>query len=419
MKRIAFLVNFFPQKYATYVTYQILNALNAGYDVRIFPQIYKKLEDASQPELIKRYGLMEKIVKPAPHFSNKIQYPMWMLETLKNGHSSARPYFIKALNPFLFGNYAIKLFMFRKVAQFYGNLNFDIFHCHFGPNGVIAAGLKEIGLLHGKIITTFHGIDAHCNYKHLKKHYHSRPRTWSRLLFKHSDLFTTNTPYLLKQVVELGADPNKIELMPMGVDSTYFVPPASPHKKKKIQLLSVGKLIKLKGHHLGIQAVHKLIRNGYELEYIIIGEGVERGELQKLIEKLNITHHVKMVGNQTQSEIKKCMQASDIFLMTSVFDDTMRRETQGVVTAEAQACGLPVVAFRSGGVPYTIEEGKTGFLAEEKSVTEFTNHLKKLCTDEKLRKNMGYNARKFIENNFCLTKLAQKQLSLYERVLLK
>jgi colanic acid/amylovoran biosynthesis glycosyltransferase len=105
--------------------------------------------------------------------------------------------------------------------------------------------------------------------------------------------------------------------------------------------------------------------------------------------------------------------------MTSTFDECGRRETQGLVTAEAQSCGLPVIAFRSGGVPYTIEEGKTGFLAEERNVSEFTQHLRKLCTDETLRKKMGQNARKFIEDNFCLKKLAQKQISIYEKVLLK
>ena len=126
-----------------------------------------------------------------------------------------------------------------------------------------------------------------------------------------------------------------------------------------------------------------------------------------------------MLGARNQSEIKKWLQESDVFLMTSTFDDCGRRETQGVVTAEAQACGLPVVAFRSGGVPYTLEEGKTGFLAEEKNLTEFTQYLRKLCMDEPLRKKMGQNARKFVEDNFCQTKLAQKQISLYEKVLLK
>ena len=113
------------------------------------------------------------------------------------------------------------------------------------------------------------------------------------------------------------------------------------------------------------------------------------------------------------------MQNSDIYLMTSTYDELGRKEAQGLVTAEAQACGLPVVAFRSGGVPYTIEEGKTGYLAEENNVLEFARQLKQLCMDETLRKNMGHNARKFIKDNFCLAKLAQKQLSLYEKVLLE
>ena len=126
-----------------------------------------------------------------------------------------------------------------------------------------------------------------------------------------------------------------------------------------------------------------------------------------------------MLGARDQSEVKKLMQESDVFLMTSTYDECGRRETQGVVTAEAQACGLPVVAFRSGGVPYTIEEGKTGFLAEEKNVAEFTHHLRKLCMDNTLRKKMGRTARKFIEANFSNTELAKKQISLYEKVLLE
>ena len=78
-----------------------------------------------------------------------------------------------------------------------------------------------------------------------------------------------------------------------------------------------------------------------------------------------------------------------------------------------------MVAFRSGGVPYTIEEGKTGFLAEEKNVTEFTQHVRELCQDEMLRMKMGQNARRFIETNFSLIRLAPKQVSLYEKVLLE
>lgn len=170
---------------------------------------------------------------------------------------------------------------------------------------------------------------------------------------------------------------------------------------------------------MGILAVNKLVKKGLNLKYFIIGDGDERHNIEQLIEKLHLKEHVTMLGEKNQSEVKNCMQQSDVFLMTSAYDDIGRRETQGVVTAEAQACGVPVVAFRSGGIPYTLEEGSTGYLAEEKDLEEFTRHLENLCTNETLRKKMGQNARKFIEDNFCQTKLAQKQISIYEKVLLK
>jgi colanic acid/amylovoran biosynthesis glycosyltransferase len=250
-------------------------------------------------------------------------------------------------------------------------------------------------------------------------YYLSPIRIWSPLLFKYSDLVTACTPYLQKQVIELGADPNRIELLPLGVDTSFFLPLKNTQKNEIIRIISVGRLVEWKSHKLGIQAVNNLINEGFNLEYCIIGDGPERNKLLQLIEKLHLKKHVKMLGARDQSEIKKWLQESDVFLMTSTFDECGRRETQGVVTAEAQACGLPVVAFRSGGVPYTIEEGKTGFLAEEKNVAEFTHHLRKLCKDDTLRKKMGQNAREFVEANFSNTELSKKQLSLYEKVLLE
>jgi len=58
-------------------------------------------------------------------------------------------------------------------------------------------------------------------------------------------------------------------------------------------------------------------------------------------------------------------------------------------------------------------------LARESDVAEFTQHLRKLCLDENLRDQMGKNGREFVVNNFCQTNIAQKQISIYEKVLNK
>jgi colanic acid/amylovoran biosynthesis glycosyltransferase len=420
MKKIGFIINRFPPKTSAFVTNQILNAHNAGYEIGIFPRALNETDDVCQPEIVNHYGLMDKVIKPIPFELNKRTRIKWLLKTLYRGPRKLILYFIKSLNPYIFGKNGVNLLVLHKVVQFYNNSDFEIFHCQYGNNGLIAAWLKELGLLNGKIITTFHGYDAHSNDPNFKIIYSNlSTRNWAPLLFRHSDLITVNTPYLLKQLIELGADPSRIEVLPMGVDTSFFLPKENYQTKQNIQLVSVGRLVKWKSYDVGIQAVGNLVKEGCNLEYFIIGDGGERDNLQRLIEKLNLKVHVKLLGTRTQSEIKKRLQESDAFLMTSTFDECGRRETQGLVTAEAQSCGLPVIAFRSGGVPYTIEEGKTGFLAEERNVSEFTQHLRKLCTDETLRKKMGQNARKFIKDNFCLKKLAQKQISIYEKVLLK
>jgi len=419
MKKIAFVLHYFPSKARTFEVNHIINALNAGYDIGIFPGFLRSISNTSQLEILKQYGLMDKVIAPAPGYSNKLKYFKWLLDIFLRGPRSLIFIFIRTRNPFLFGKDAIKLFFFRRVVQFYENSDFDIFHCQFGNQGLVAAKLRELGLLKGKIITTFHGADAHFNKKHLRNYYRSSIRKWLPLIFKHSDLITANTPYLRNQLVLLGADPHKIELLPMGVNTSFFLPRENFPQKKKIQLLSVGRLSKEKGHELGIWAASNLVKEQIDFNYFIVGEGKEYENLKKLIEKLNLKRYIKMLGAKSQAEIKKLLQESDIFLMTSTYDETGRREAQGLAGIEAQACGLPVVAFRSGGIPYTLEEGKTGLLARESDVAEFTQHLRKLCLDENLRDQMGKNGRKFVVNNFCQTNIAQKQISIYEKVLNK
>ena len=97
------------------------------------------------------------------------------------------PYFIKSFNPLLFGKSAINFMVCYKVVQFYGNSDFAIFHCQFGPNGLIAAWLKELGLLSGKIITTFHGYDAHSRDPNFRRIYSIQALEFGTLVFRHSD----------------------------------------------------------------------------------------------------------------------------------------------------------------------------------------------------------------------------------------
>ena len=195
--------------------------------------------------------------------------------------------------------------------------------------------------------------------------------------------------------------------MPIGVDLDFFTPKSHPKvisKKEKIKLLSVGRLIELKGHEFGIQTVNLLVKKGFNVDYTIIGEGKQYRKLKKLIIKLQLEKHITLFGIGTQEQIKSALEESHVFLMTSIQDKEGREEAQGLVTAEAQSMGLPIVGFRSGGIPHTVTE-YTSVLVEQKDIEGMSHEIIDIIlTDNKLS-NMSLEARKWIIHNFGLEKM--------------
>lgn len=100
--------------------------------------------------------------------------------------------------------------------------------------------------------------------------------------------------------------------------------------------------------------------------------------------------------------------------MSSVTDATGRCETQGVVTAEAQAMGLPVVAFNSGGVPYTIHDGETGILVKEKDVDRYAQAILEMINDSEKYQAMSVRAREFAVANFSREYMTKQFMTLYQ-----
>ena len=86
--------------------------------------------------------------------------------------------------------------------------------------------------------------------------------------------------------------------------------------------------------------------------------------------------------------------------MTSITDTDGCGEAQGVVTAEAQSCGLPVVAFDSGGVSETLVDHETGFLIPERNTDLLVEKVKYLINNPHERINMGLKAREFVVHQF-------------------
>jgi len=409
MKKIVFKVSHYPVVSQTFVTNQIISALDLGYNVSILVNKKKSIEFSSHSELIKKYKILDKVVqynnqRPNSRFKivSKAIYLCLTKHPLNYLKFLSSAYRVRGVPGLIFYDFLA----IHSVADA------DIFHIQFGNASEPLARLKNFKMINGKLLVTFHGYDVHFskeNFETMKQYY--------KELFNIVSFFTANTQYLANQLLQLGCPKNKLAIVPMGVDVNFFKPLVKKKSLIKISLISVGRLTEWKGHLYGILAINELIKKGYDICYTIIGEGVERNNLKKMIEKLDLDGRVILKGSKSQKYIKRALQNSDIYLMTSTYDKTGRRETQGVVSAEAQACGLPVCAFNSGGVPYTLIEGKTGFLSDENDYLDMALKIECLITDPDLRKTMSLKARKFIINNYSLENSTKKMNNIYRKLL--
>ena len=399
-KVIVFRVGAFPVKSETFVTSQIITAINLGYEVAILVDKINDIESSSQKELIEKYNLLGRTAElKRIKVKGKVDRILKIFNILAKG---APVKSIGTFNYFKYGKNGLIGNLFLQLNELKEFMNADIFHIQFGVYMYPLDLLKYHGLLKSRVLTTFHGFDVHYNELNKRKR-----ELFYQYLFRAGDLFTANTGYLAGQLADLGCPEERLKVIPVPIDTGYFKPKKVKKKNKVIKILSVGRLVKWKGHEYGLRAVNELLEKGIKLEYHLVGEGEERDSLMSLVNDLGIQKNVFLHGARTQSEILDFMQSADIFLLTSTYDEGGRRETQGVVTGEAQACGLPIVAFRSGGVPYTILEGKTGLLSEENDYKGLAENLEKLILNENIGKEMGKTGRQFIDKKYSLAVVSE------------
>ncbi|MCB9188177.1 MAG: glycosyltransferase [Flavobacteriales bacterium] len=410
MRKIAIRINEFPALTETFVTEQITLALDLGFEVVIIADRQGVFENSSQSHLLEEYKLLDK-VKVVVN-SEKDSLGSRILRIVKGLFASKPMSSIYLLNPYKYGLAGLKGSYFLEFIEFHKLLiDVDLVHIQFGTNVGNLGMYKKLGLIPQPIVTTFHGFDAfHTSDSKLRK------EEYYRDIFETGDLFTCNTPYLGNLLKQLGCPEKKLKVVHMPIDEKRFVLRNSTNVDRIPKFLSVGRLIELKGHRYGILAMSELNKRGYDFHYDIVGAGEEEENLQNLINKLGLTDKIRLLGAKDQDEIVYLMQETDVYLMTSIANSNGRRETQGLVTGEAQACGVPVVAFRSGGVPYTIDEGRTGLLSDECDYKDMAENLIQLIDNPSLRNEMSVAAREFIVHYFSKSVISLQWKDVYNNL---
>ena len=196
-------------------------------------------------------------------------------------------------------------------------------------------------------------------------------------------------------------DAKKNIIIGHATDTKCFRPLKKISKSNKIILLSVGGLYKIKGHHLIIKALRKIIDSGFDAELWIVGKGYYKNYLSELAKNLGIDSKVKLLGSKNHEELALIYNQSSIFVLANYQEITP-------AVNEALACGKPVVVMECGGREFVIPDENYGLIAKRFDVDDLSNKIKKLIVDKNLAQKIANNGRQRIIKNFSVEEVARK-----------
>ncbi len=171
-------------------------------------------------------------------------------------------------------------------------------------------------------------------------------------------------------------------------------------------LTTIGRLHQPKDYFTILRALKILISWIKNIKLLIIGDGPLRESLEKGVKNLGLKKYVKFLG--FWEDIPVLINLSDIIILSTKW------EGLPLVPLETGACKKPIIASDVEGVRETILDKKTGYLFKSGSEKDLSEKILEVYQSEKLRKNLGENAFKFVSENFDIKVMAEKYEKLYQ-----
>jgi colanic acid/amylovoran biosynthesis glycosyltransferase len=376
--RIAFINGVFPQLSQTFVLNQIDFALERGEDVTIY---CRRLQRRVVHPLIRKWRLYRKFIYSRPLdravllrvSANAIRHPLRYLKA----------YALRMRRRITWDEFLLTMQLDRPP---------DLLLANFGPNGIVAAKVKQLFFPEAKLVVIFHGYDVS---SYVLEHGWGPYRrmapavdlaicvneVWAELLRENSGI-------------------EKVSVHHLGVPLEQ-VPAWRGNGADAFSLLFVGRMAEKKGFNYLLDAVLSLRDAGVKnFRLHAIGDGPLYNHYLERIREVGLDSHVVMYGARSHDFVLRLMAECDCLVAPSVTARDGDAEGIPVTLMEAMACGLPVVSTTHSGIPELVVDGRSGLLTPERDVLALEAALRQLMQDPALRRRLADEGRIRVEGAF-------------------
>jgi N-acetyl-alpha-D-glucosaminyl L-malate synthase BshA len=295
-----------------------------------------------------------------------------------------------------------------EVAEFE---KLDLLHVHYAiPHATSAYLAKEMMRKNRdlKIFTTLHGTDI--TLVGLEPSF----LPLVKFSIEKSDGVTAVSRFLKEKTLTNYSCETEIQVIPNFVDTDLFKPhengefrnAIAPHGEKLLVHTSNFRTVKRVPDTI---RVFEKVQKEIPSKLILVGDGPDRSECERICRQLELCDKVKFLGKQ--DGLVEILSSSDLFLIPS------QSESFGLAALEAMACGLPVISSSVGGLPELVKHNETGFIAEIGDVDRMAKYALELLTNEKKYKLFSENSRQRAVNKFDKSKVIPLYEEYYEHIL--
>jgi N-acetyl-alpha-D-glucosaminyl L-malate synthase BshA len=289
----------------------------------------------------------------------------------------------------------------------------DLLHVHYAiPHATSAYLAKQMlnGVSDLKVITTLHGTDI--TLAGLEPSF----LPLVKFSIEESDGVTAVSRFLKEKTLTNYNIEKDIRVIPNFIDTSIYKPTSECLCKKKIApkgeklLVHTSNFRQVKRVSDTIRILEK-VKKEVPCRLLLIGDGPDRSECERLSRELGLYEDVKFLGKQ--EGLVDILNSADIFLMPS------QSESFGLSALEAMACGLPVVSSSVGGLPELVAHNECGYIAEIGDVDRMAKYVVQLLTNEKKYELFAENARKRAVEKFEISKIVPDYEEYYKEILNK